>query len=125
MNSRRWRIVTRSPRRRAALSMGVWQGRAPWRSCGSRPSRTWSEAALGDRPASLGGGATKGVHQIVSVGEQTAVSGKGRTPIDRRYVVPGRRRYDRRAMHEHERIGYDNKAASRFAAKSNDVAVSI
>ena len=32
------------------------------------------------------------------VGEQTAVSGKERLVIDRRYVVPGRRRYDRRAM---------------------------
>jgi hypothetical protein len=32
-------------RRRAAVSMGVWQGQGPWPSCGSRPSRTWSETA--------------------------------------------------------------------------------
>ena len=43
-----------------------------------------SETAPGDRPAPrrqnaihIGDGATKGVSQIVSVGEQTAVSGKG------------------------------------------------
>ena len=35
--------------------MGGSQDRAPWRSCGSRPSRTWSEAAPGDRPASRRG----------------------------------------------------------------------
>src|SRR6516162_7465109 len=43
---------TRSPRRRATESMEARQGRARWRSCGSRPSRTWSETAPGDRPAS-------------------------------------------------------------------------
>jgi hypothetical protein len=32
--------------------------------------------------------------------EQTALSGKDRIRIDRRYVVSGRRRYDRRAMRE-------------------------
>jgi hypothetical protein len=25
-------MIIRSPRRRAALSMGVWRGRAPWRT---------------------------------------------------------------------------------------------
>jgi hypothetical protein len=41
---------------------------------------------------------TKGVYRVNSVGEQTAIFGKFRCPIDRRYVVSGRRRYDRRAM---------------------------
>ena len=49
---RNWYLFIRSPRPREAVSMGVSQGRAPWRSCGSRPSRTWSGAAPGDRPAS-------------------------------------------------------------------------
>src|SRR5262249_9988343 len=44
--------VTLSPRRRAAESTGVSKDRAPWRSCGSRPSRISSATALGDRPAS-------------------------------------------------------------------------
>jgi len=37
---------------RVTESMGVWQDRAPLRLCGSQPSRTWSEIAPGDRPAS-------------------------------------------------------------------------
>src|SRR5262249_27191223 len=41
----------------------------------------------------IGGGATKGVHLVESVGEQTAVSGKDRLRIDRRHVVSGRRQY--------------------------------
>jgi hypothetical protein len=40
--------------------------------------------------------------------------------IDRRYVVSGRRRYDRRAMHEHEAIQHDDKAASQLAPKGDD-----
>src|SRR5262249_2622430 len=45
-------LLIRSPRPRAAGSTAVSQGRAPWRSCGSRPSRIWSETAPEDRPAS-------------------------------------------------------------------------
>src|SRR6516165_3130006 len=37
----------------------------------------------------IGGGATKVVYRVDSVGEQTAVSGKERCRIDRRYVVSG------------------------------------
>src|SRR6516165_982299 len=50
----------------------------------------------------ISGGATKDVCQVVSVGEQTAVSGKVRIVIDCRYVVPSRRQYDRRAVHVDE-----------------------
>src|SRR6516225_2419391 len=35
----------------------------------------------------IGGGATPNVYPVDSVGEQAAVSGKGRLRIDRRYVV--------------------------------------
>jgi hypothetical protein len=38
-------------------------------------------------------------------------------PIDRRDIILGRRRYDWRAVHDHECIRYDNKAASRLAPK--------
>ena len=41
----------------------------------------------------IGGGATNGVSHG-SVGEQTAVSDRVRSVVDRRYVVSGRRRYD-------------------------------
>ena len=44
----------------------------------------------------IGGGATKDVYLVGSVGEQAAVSGKVRYVIDRRYVVSGRRHYDLR-----------------------------
>ena len=57
---------------------------------------------------------------VDSVGEQAAVSDTGRLRIDRRYVVSGRRHYDRRAMHDHESIWHDNKAASRLAPKGRD-----
>jgi hypothetical protein len=59
----------------------------------------------------ISGGTMNGVYQVVSVGEQTAVSGKVREPIHRRYVVSGRGHYDRRAMHvceeciRHEGLG--------------------
>src|SRR6516165_10121748 len=46
----------------------------------------------------ISGGATKGVYLVDSVGKQAAVSDKGRLRMDRRYVVSGRRRYDRQAM---------------------------
>ena len=65
-------------------------------------------------------GTTVGVGQVHSVGKQTALSGKGRLPIDRRHVVSGRRRYDRRAMREHENTWHDDKAASRLAPKGDD-----
>ena len=40
--------------------------------------------------------------------------------MDRRYVVSGRRRYDRRAMPDRECIPYGDKAASRLAPKGDD-----
>jgi hypothetical protein len=59
----------------------------------------------------IGGGATKEVQSVGSVGEQTAVSDKERLRIDRRYLVSGRRRYDRRAMRDRECIiSRDDKA---------------
>ena len=68
----------------------------------------------------IGGGATPGVYRVGSVSEQTAVSGKVRCDIDRRYVVSGRRQYDRRAMREHECTRHDDKAASRLAPQGVD-----
>src|SRR5262249_25148433 len=68
----------------------------------------------------IGGGATKDVYPVGSIGEQTAVSDKTRFRIDRRHVVPGRHRYDRRAMRERECIHHDDKAASRLAPKGDD-----
>src|SRR6516164_3032183 len=65
-------------------------------------------------------GATNKVYLVGSVGEQTAVSGKVSLPRDRRYVVSGRRRYDRCAMHVRENIRYDDKAASRLAPNVPD-----
>src|SRR6516165_1705553 len=38
----------------------------------------------------VGGGATKEVYPVGSIGEQAAVSGELRNPINRRYVVSGR-----------------------------------
>src|SRR6516165_10305042 len=64
----------------------------------------------------IGAGATPRVYQVDSVGEQAAVSGKLRSYIDRRYLVSGRCRYDRRAMCERESTR-DDKAASRLAPK--------
>src|SRR5262245_38740281 len=68
----------------------------------------------------IGGGATNGVYRVGPVGDQAAVSGKVRQPIYRRYVVSGRRRYDRRAMPECEPPRHDGKAASRLASKGDD-----
>src|SRR6516162_8771251 len=67
----------------------------------------------------IGGGATPGVYLVGSVGEQAAVYGKGRCVIDRRHVVPGRRRYDRRASRG-KSTRQDDKAASRLAPKGDD-----
>src|SRR5215471_7547552 len=108
--------------------MGVSQDRAPWRSCGSRPSRTWSETAPEDRPASRRAGCDPHNRQrdgrcllgVGAVGEQAALSGNLRWRIDRRYLVSGRRRYDRRAMHGREYIRYDDKAASGLMPKGDD-----
>jgi hypothetical protein len=47
-------------------------------------------------------------------------SGNERKPIDRRYVVSGRRQYDRRAMRGRECIQHDDKTASGLAPKGND-----
>jgi len=40
--------------------------------------------------------------------------------MDRQYVVPSRRRYDRRAMRVREYIRHDDKAAFRLAPKGDD-----
>jgi hypothetical protein len=40
--------------------------------------------------------------------------------IDRRYVVSGRRQYDRRAIYRREYLGHDDKAAPRLAPKAYD-----
>src|SRR6516165_4965083 len=68
----------------------------------------------------ISGGATRDVYLVDSVGKQTAVSDKDRLPIDRRYVVSRRCRYDRHAMRGHECIRHGNKAASRLAPKAGD-----
>src|SRR6516164_3100465 len=68
----------------------------------------------------ISGGATNEVYPVGCVGEQTAFSGIERLRIDRRYVVPGRRRYDRRAVRTRECIRHDDKAASRLAPKGDD-----
>src|SRR5215475_1891904 len=68
----------------------------------------------------ISGGATPVVYEVDSVGEQAAVSGKGRFAIDRRYVVSGRRQYDRRAMRDRKYIRHDDKAATRLAPKGDD-----
>jgi hypothetical protein len=51
------------------------------------------------------------------LGDKAAVSGNVRCRIDRRYVVPVRRRYERRAK---ESTPQDDKAASRLAPKGDD-----
>src|SRR5262249_21664776 len=66
------------------------------------------------------GGATKDVYIVRSVGEQGAVSGKSSIRINRRYVVSGRRRYDRRAMRARECIPNNDNAPSRLAPKGDD-----
>jgi len=71
------------------------------------------------------GGTTPSVYWVDPVGEQTAVSGKVRKVIDRRYVVPGRRQNDRRAMYGHECIRHDDKATSRLAPKVDDGRVDL
>ena len=88
--ARSCRRLIRSPHQRAAVSMGVWQGRAPWRSCGSRPSRILSGVApeiarlLPAQDAiNIGGGATDEIYDVGSVGEQIALSDKDRLLIDR------------------------------------------
>src|SRR6516225_1136986 len=50
----------------------------------------------------IGGGTTPRVYLVDSVGKQTTVFDKLRSRIDRRYVVLGRRQYDRRAMQGRE-----------------------
>jgi hypothetical protein len=65
------------------------------------------------------GGATPDVYPVDSVGEQAAVFGKVRSVIDRRYVVSGGRRYDRRAMHDGNSTRYD-EPAPRLAPKVHD-----
>src|SRR6516162_3744420 len=98
--------------------MGVRQDRAPWRSCGSRPSRfrrkldrEIARLLAAQDAIDIGGGTAKDVYRAGSVGEQTAVSSKGRKVRDRGYVVTGRRRYNRRAMCDVEWTRRDDKAA--------------
>src|SRR5262249_3086468 len=68
----------------------------------------------------IGGGTTPVVCSVESVGEQTAVPGPDRIRIDRRYLVSGRRQYDRHAMRDREHIRRGDKAASRLASKGDD-----
>src|SRR5262249_28719707 len=68
----------------------------------------------------ISGGATPVVYLVGSVGEQSALSGKVRSPKDRRYAVSGRGRYDRRAMRARESIRHGDKAASRLAPEGDD-----
>src|SRR5262249_10656398 len=68
----------------------------------------------------ISGGTTVGIYLVDSVGEQAAVSGKVRLVKDRRYIVSGGRRYDRRAMRGDEKIRRDDKATSRLATKGDD-----
>jgi hypothetical protein len=68
----------------------------------------------------MGGGTTRVVYLVDSVGEQATVSDKERLRIDRRYVVSGRRQYDRPAMRVCEHIRHDDKATSRLAPKGDD-----
>src|SRR6516165_11197827 len=64
------RRIIRSPRRRAAVSMGVSQDRAPWRFCGSRDHLVFHRKLHGkiarlvaaQDAIYISGGATKGVH---------------------------------------------------------------
>src|SRR5262249_21368193 len=78
----------------------------------------WLRAA--QNAIDISGGATPSVYLVYSVGEQAAVSGKDRIPIDHRYVISGYRQYDRRAMREHECIRHDDKAAPLLAPKGDD-----
>ena len=50
----------------------------------------------------IGGGTAKAIYQVGSVGEQATAPDKERLRIDRRYVVSGRSRNDRRAMRARE-----------------------
>src|SRR6516162_387576 len=68
----------------------------------------------------IGGGTTRVVYLVDSVGEQATVSNKVRLRIDRRYVVSGRRRYNRRAMRVRECTPHADKTPSRLAPKGDD-----
>src|SRR6516164_7197283 len=87
------------------LSLGAVSRPAQCVACRSALTRTIGSAS---------------VYLVDSVGEQTAVSGKDRGRIDRRYVVSGRRCYDRRAMQAREWVRFDDKAASRLAPQGVD-----
>src|SRR6516164_7269348 len=107
--------------------MGAPQDRAPWglevqdhlKLC-RKLHREIARLRAAQDAIHIGGGTTKEVYRVDSVGEQAAVSGKVRHRIDRRYAVLGRRRYDRRAMCGREYIRHDDKAASRLAPKGDD-----
>ena len=85
----------------------------------------WDEyIALGGllpESAHIGGGAAPDIYKVGSVGEQAAVSDKLRLRIDRRYVVSGRRQYERRTMRDRECIRHDDKAAPGLTPKGRDV----
>src|SRR5262249_13125116 len=68
----------------------------------------------------IGGATTPDVYLIGSVGEQAAVSDKLSSPIDRRYLVPGRGQHERRTMHHIECIRHGDKAAPRLTPKGRD-----
>ena len=90
-------------------------------------SRTWSEIApeitrlrAAQNAIDIGGSATNDVYPVDSVGEQATVPDKLRCPIDRRYLVSGRRRHERRAMQVREQIRQNDEAASRLAPQGDD-----
>ena len=91
-----------------------------WLSVGTYATGEIARLLAAQNAIDISRGATKGVYQVESVVEQTAVSGKNKYVIDRRYVVSGCRRYDRRAMRDREYIRHDNKAASRLASEGDD-----
>src|SRR6516225_7712790 len=116
------RRFIRSPRLRAAVSMGHGK---PERLGGlevhrhlefcRKLHREITRLGAAKNAIDISGGTTIGVYRVNSVGEQAAVSDNERISIDRRDVVASRRQYDRRAMHQREHIRHDDKAASRLA----------
>ena len=54
--------------------MAVWQDRARWRSCGSLPSRTWSETA--GRSPSLGSVSVRDGVRVVAVSPGPVATGR-------------------------------------------------
>jgi hypothetical protein len=65
----------------------------------------------------IGGGATKYVCVVWSVGKQPAVSGDDGVPIDRRHIASSCQQYNWRTMDERKAIRHGDEAASRLAPK--------